>query len=285
MLVDSGRAKPHWYTQRGISIDSIGLEPAIVEPPRLRCIRPVRDANRLVSALEFNPDYCFEFEVLDTYLMSVDAEALHHVTFKPDNEDPHNLFHHTPAVFHLYSTAREFSGVLKGLSRGRSQVKRDRLEEVKKLVFERLGVFGKPFATKSSKEIAFRFLDPHWHWGQGAPRKGTFAEAASKIRQFEARFRWENFVAEGMGIILYVARWARVRRARLAGETPSRVLSLSAIRGELEKRNFSGEDELAAVASIIHWQSSGTVKPTASLAKKAASTNPPHSGSEKRKRP
>ena len=270
-MKSTGYAKRHWFRSRGISSGSAESQSMVLEPKALRCIRPAlttdgesnQVARRIVSAITFDTDFVYDFTVKDVYVRSADAYALKHIVFRPEDSDPHRMFDSAPAVYQLYSAARKYTGKLEKLPRGRSRIDQERLLELKQEVFEYLERFGEPFVNNIQKEQIFRFIDPKHPWGRGAPRK-PFSEAIATIRGFDEKYAYENFVTDGLGLIIYITRWAIAQRFKLQRAGSTRALTAGSVQNQLVKHNFSGSAEIETVASMILWQGKKPKRKTAS---------------------
>ena len=270
-MESTGYAKRHWFRSSGGSIGSAESQSMVLEPSALRCIRPAlaadsesnQVAHRIRSAITFDTNFVYDFTVNDVYVRAVDAYALKHILFRPEDNDPHRFFDSAPAVYHLYSAARKYTGQLEKLPRGRSRIDQKRLRELKCEVLEYLEKFGGPFVGSiQKKEQIFKFIDPKYPWGQGAPRK-PFSEAISAIKDFKEKYAYESFVTDGFGLIIYVTRWAIAQRFK-SQRAGGAMLTEGNVQLQLMKHNFSGIGEIEAVTSIIFLQGQKAKRKTVS---------------------
>lgn len=258
-LATSGRVRRHWFKARALEARGDGWQ---IEPRTLRCILPAQHteaddnhvAQKLRAAISYDPTLEHSFSVADVYLRSSDVVELKHVRFKPEDEDPHRLFEAAPAVFGVYSAARRYALELGAIPRTQARQDRERLEETRQKVISHLSSFGKPLALSSIQKQALKFIDPKFAWGSGAEHK-SFAEAASAIADFHQKYAYENFVGDGLGLILYVAKRALALQFDAQQGKPGALApSMSSLRAQLEALNFTGQAEIEAIAAIIRWR-------------------------------
>jgi hypothetical protein len=99
-----------------------------------------------------------------------------------------------------------------------------------------------------------KFIDPKFSWGSGAGHK-SFAEAASAIEGFYEKYAYENFVKEGLGLILYIAKRVIAQRVEERQGKPSAIpLTKGSVHAQLRRHNFTGNAEIEAIAAVILWQ-------------------------------
>jgi hypothetical protein len=269
-LAVSGQVRLHWFKAGALSVRANALSR---EPRTLRCIRPAKQtdtennqpASRLWSAITHGKgSHEYSFAIGDVYIHTVDAQAFRNLLFKPEDEDPHHLFDSAPAVFGVYSAARKYALELEAIPRSQAPRDKKRLEDVRQKVIKHLKGFGKPLKSGATQKQVLKFIDPKFSWGSGAGHK-SFAEAASTIKGFYDKYAYENFVEDGLGLVIYITRWAIRQRFEAQQGKPGAIpLTMGRLRAQLEGHSFTGNAEIEAIASVIRWQGRKAKRKTAS---------------------
>jgi hypothetical protein len=259
-LAVSGQVRLHWFKAGALSVRANALSR---EPRTLRCIRPAKQtdtennqpASRLWSAITHDKgSHEYSFAISDAYIQTVDAQAFKHVLFKPEIEDPHHLFDSAPAVFGVYSAARKYALELEAIPRSQAPRDKKRLEEVRQKVIKHLAGFGRPLESEATQTQVLKFIDPKFSWGSGAGHK-SFAEAASTIQGFYDKYAYENFVGEGLGLIIYLAERVIAQRfEERQGKRGPIPLTEGSVHAQLRRLNFTGNAEIEAIAAVIRWE-------------------------------
>lgn len=159
--------------------------------------------------------------------------------------DRFNLRTSAPAVFHLVNAARVFYPALKVRSRRVSR----------QTVVDYLAKFGKPFNAKSTLTQAFKFIDPNHRLGRGDPDRTPFDAATLSDAAFIANYRGDEFVGDGLALIVATAHWFTERSLSDSAEDVSESTQLKmALLVALKQHGFHGKDELDTLVKIINWK-------------------------------